>query len=142
MIKLTQTQARAVAAKIRERLYNHKSQVISELEEQFKNSEDYKNKLREAHEVAVTIYQAGLKLGVTMGLTVSGRYSTHYIYKEEDIKDVEDTIMRPVIDNYVSEHYNFKNIPSEDNLVTDLIFESLTSEGIEDLMNKFIEPYL
>lgn len=142
MIKLTQTQAKAVAAKIRERLFNHQEQVRKELREQFMNSDEYKNQLREAHEVAITIYQGSLKLGVTMGITITGRYSTHYLYKEEDVKEVENTIMRPIIDKYVEEHYEFKNIPYEDKLVTDLIFESLTSEGIEDLMDKFIEPYL
>ena len=142
MIKLTQTQAKAVASKIREKLTNHKSQVIEELKTQYINSDDYKNKLREAHEMAITMYQTGVKLGVTLGLTVTGRYSTHYIYKEEDIQDIEDSLMRPVIDKYVEEHYDFKTIPYEDQLVTDLIFESLTSEGIEELMNKFVEKYL
>jgi hypothetical protein len=142
MIKLTQTQAKAVAAKIRERLFEHREQVRNSLREQFINSEDYKNKLREAHEVAVVVYQASLKIGTTLGLGVSGRYNVHYIYKEEDIKDIEEVIMDPIIDKYVSEHSDFKSIPSEDKLVTDLIFESLTSEGINDLMNNFIERYL
>jgi actin-related protein len=142
MIKLTQTQARAVAVKIRERLFEHREQVRNSLREQFINSDDYKNKLREAHEIAVTTYQASLKLGISLGISVDGRYNSHYIYKEDDIAGIEDVIMDPIISKYVSEHSNFKNIPSEDKLVTDLIFESLTSEGIEDLMNKFIEPYL
>jgi hypothetical protein len=142
MIKLTQTQAKAVAAKIRERLFEHREQVRNSLREQFINSEDYKNKLREAHEVAVVVYQASLKIGTTLGLGVSGRYNVHYIYKEEDIKDIEEVIMDPIIDKYVSEHSDFKSIPSDDKLVTDLIFESLTSEGINDLMNNFIERYL
>jgi hypothetical protein len=142
MIKLTQTQAKAVAAKIRERLFDHHEQVRKELREQFMNSDEYKNQLREAHEIAMTTYQGSLKLGVTLGIGVSGRYGTHYIYKEEDVKAIEENIMRPIIDKYVEEHYEFKSIPHEDKLVTDLIFESLTSEGIEDLMNKFIEPYL
>jgi len=142
MIKLTQTQAKAVAAKIRERLYEHDAQVRKELREQYVNSDDYKNKLREAHETAVTIYQTSLKLGITIGVGVSGRYGTTYMYKDEDIKEVENKLMASLIDKYVEEHYDYKGIPHEDQLVTDLIFESLTSEGIEDLMNKFIEPYL
>jgi len=142
MIKLTQTQAKAVASKIRERLFDHHEQVRKNLREQFINSDEYKNQLREAHEIAMTTYQGSLKLGVTLGIGVSGRYNTHYIYKEEDVKAIEENIMRPIIDKYVGEHYEFKSIPHEDKLVTDLIFESLTSEGIEDLMNKFIEPYL
>jgi hypothetical protein len=142
MIKLTQTQAKAVAAKIRERLYEHDAQVRKELREQYVNSDDYKSKLREAHETAVIIYQTSLKLGITIGVGISGRYSTTYMYKDEDIKEVEDKLMAPLIDKYVEEHYDYKGIPHEDQLVTDLIFESLTSEGIEELMNKFIEPYL
>ena len=142
MIKLTTTQARAVASKIRERLIDHDSQVRKDLREEYMNSDDYKNMLKEAHEVAITMRQASLKLGITMGVGVSGRYSTHYIYEEEDVKKVEENIVSPLVDKYVEEHRNFKGIPSEDKLVTDLIFESLTSEGIEDLMNKFIEQYL
>ena len=142
MIKLTQTQAKAVAAKIRERLYEHDAQVRKELREQFINSDEYKNQLREAHEVAVTIYQASLKLGITLGVRVASRYDTSYAYEEQDLKKIEDTIMAPIIDKYIEERRDYKGIPSEDKLVTDLIFESLTSEGIEELMNKFIEPYL
>ena len=142
MIKLTQTQAKAVASKIRERLYDHDSQVRKELRETFLNSDEYKNQLKEAHEVAITIYQAGLKLGITLGVRVASRYDTSYAYEEQDLKKIEDTIMAPIVDKYVEEHRDYKGIPSEDKLVTDLIFESLTSEGIEDLMNKFIEPYL
>ena len=142
MIKLTQTQAKAVASKIRERLYEHDAQVRKELREQFINSDEYKNQLKEAHEVAVTIYQASLKLEITLGVRVVSRYDTSYAYEEQDLKKIEDTIMAPIIDKYVEEHRDYKDIPSEDKLVTDLIFESLTSEGIEELMNKFIEPYL
>jgi phosphoribosylamine-glycine ligase len=116
--------------------------VRKDLKEQFINSDDYKNKLREAHDTAVTIYQTGLKLGITIGVGVSGRYSTTYMYKDEDIKEVENKLMSPIIDKYIEDNYDYKGIPHEDQLVTDLIFESLTSEGIEDLMNKFIEKYL
>jgi hypothetical protein len=142
MIKLTQTQAKAVAAKIRERLYEHDAQVRKELREQFMNSDEYKNQLREAHEVAVVTYQASLKLGITLGIRVASKYDTSYAYEEKDIEKIEKTIIDPIVDKYVEEHHEFKSIPYEDKLVTDLIFESLTSEGIEELMNKFIEPYL
>ena len=142
MIKLTTTQARAVASKIRERLNDHDSQVRKDLRKEYMNSDDYKNKLKEAHEVAITVLQANLKLGIIMGVGVSGRYNTHYIYEEKDVEKVEQNIMDTFIDKYVQDNRNFKGIPSEDKLVTDLIFESLTSEGIEELMNKFIEQYL
>ena len=111
MIKLTQTQARAVASKIRERLFEHDAQVRKDLREQFINSDDYKNKLREAHDTAVTIYQTGLKLGITIGVGVSGRYSTTYMYKDEDIKEVENKLMSPIIDKYIEDNYDYKGIP-------------------------------
>ena len=50
MIKLTTTQAKAVASKIRERLMEHNDQVKNALKEEYKNSDDYKNKRREIHE--------------------------------------------------------------------------------------------
>ena len=50
--------------------------------------------------------------------------------------------MHCIINKYVQDNDTTKCIPSEESLVTDLIFESLTSDGVEELMNKFIERYL
>ena len=63
MIKFTTTQAKAVARKIRERLIEHRTQVREALKEEYKNSDDYKNKLREIHELVVTVWQTHLKTG-------------------------------------------------------------------------------
>ena len=118
----------------------HNDQVRNALRKEYKESDDYKNKRREIHELVVTAWQTHLKTGLDYSVGVTRRGNENI--KEEDVKEVEDTIMRPIVDKYVEEHSNLKSIPHEDKLVTDLIFESLTSEGIEDLMNKFIEPYL
>ena len=53
----------------------------------------------------------------------------------------EEVLSKELINKYVSEKDTTKSLPCEDVLITDLIFESLTSEGIEDLMNTFIEKY-
>lgn len=141
MIKLTTTQARAVASKIRERILDHNAKVRKQLEEDYKNSDDYKNKRREIHEMVVTIWQTQLKVDVHYGIT-NRSYTTQHMYNEEDVQKVEENLCLDVAKQYVDKHDETKYPPSEDQLVTDLIFESLTSEGIEDLMNKFIEPYL
>ena len=47
-----------------------------------------------------------------------------------------------LIADYIKEQDKTKTPPSEEQLVTDLIFQSLTSDKLEDLMNTFIEPYL
>ena len=141
MIKLTTTQARAVASKIRERILDHNAKVRKQLEEDYKNSDDYKNKQREIHEMVVTIWQTQLKVGAHYGIT-NRSYTTQHMYNEEDIQKTEENLCLDIAKQYVDKHDETKYPPSEDQLVTDLIFESLTSEGIEDLMNKFIEPYL
>ena len=50
--------------------------------------------------------------------------------------------MDKIENDYVSNMYTTPTLPSEETLTQDLIFESLMSEGIEELMDKFIESYL
>ena len=140
MIKLNQIQARAVASKIRERLREHNNQVRDALRKEFKESDDYKNKRREIHELVVTAWQTHLKTGLDYSIGVT-RYGNQWLYTEKDIENVEENLSNELVTRYVSEKDTTKSVPSEDTLVTDLIFESLTSEGIEELMNIFIEKY-
>jgi hypothetical protein len=64
------------------------------------------------------------------------------MYSEKDVEDAEKHIMAKVEDEYVSKAYDFPSLPTEETLTQDLIFESLMSDGIEVLMDKFIEQYL
>lgn len=140
MIKFTTTQAKAVARKIRERLIEHRTQVREALKEEYENSDDYKNKRREIHELVVTVWQTHLKTGLDYNIG-TGRYNNQLLNTEEDIERAEEVLSKELINKYVSEKDTTKSLPCEDVLITDLIFESLTSERIEDLMNTFIEKY-
>ena len=140
MIKLTTTQARAVASKIRERLREHNNQVRDALRKEFKESDDYKNKRREIHELVVTIWQTHLKTGLDYRIGAT-QYSSQWLRTEKDVENTEEYLSEELVTKYVNEKDTTKPVPSEDTLVTDLIFESLTSEGIEELMNIFIEKY-
>ena len=140
MIKLTTTQARAVASKIRERLREHNNQVRDALRKEFKESDDYKNKRREIHELVVTIWQTHLKTGLDYRIGAT-QYSSQWLRTEKDVENTEEYLSEELVTKYVNEKDTTKSVPSEDTLVTDLIFESLTSEGIEELMNIFIEKY-
>ena len=140
MIKLTTTQARAVASKIRERLREHNNQVRDALRKEFKESDDYKNKCREIHELVVTIWQTHLKTGLDYRIGAT-QYSSQWLRTEKDVENTEEYLSEELVTRYVNEKDTTKSVPSEDTLVTDLIFESLTSEGIEELMNIFIEKY-
>ena len=140
MIKLTTTQARAVASKIRERLKEHNNQVRDALRKEFKESDDYKNKRREIHELVVTIWQTHLKTGLDYRIGAT-QYSSQWLRTEKDVENTEEYLSEELVTRYVNEKDTTKSVPSEDTLVTDLIFESLTSEGIEELMNIFIEKY-
>ena len=140
MIKLTTTQARAVASKIRERLREHNNQVRDAIRKEYKNSDDYKNKRREIHELVVTIWQTHLKTGLDYRIGAT-QYSSQWLRTEKDVENTEEYLSEELVTRYVNEKDTTKSVPSEDTLVTDLIFESLTSEGIEELMNIFIEKY-
>ena len=140
MIKLTTTQARAVASKIRERLREHNNQVRDALRKEFKESDDYKNKRREIHELVVTIWQTHLKTGLDYRIGAT-QYSSQWLRTEKDVENTEEYLSEELVTRYVNEKDTTKSVPSEDTLVTDLIFESLTSEGIEELMNIFIKKY-
>ena len=87
MIKLTTTQARAVASKIRERLTEHNNQVRDALRKEYKESDDYKNKRREIHELVVIAWQTHLKTGLDFGICVS-RYNNQWLDAEKDIEYV------------------------------------------------------
>ncbi len=141
MIKLNQTQAKAVASKIRERLIEHSTQVRSALRKEYKESDDYKNKQREIREMVITVYQTQTKIGRKYGLACS-TYNYQWMYNEDDIEKVVERLCEDLVADYIKEHDKTKNLPSEEQLVTDLIFQSLTSDRLEDLMNTFIEPYL
>ena len=140
MIKLTTTQAKAVASKIRERLMEHNNQVRDALRKEYKESDDYKNKRREIHELVVTIWQTHLKTGLDYRIGAT-QYSSQWLRTEKDVENTEEYLSEELVTRYVNEKDTTKSVPSEDTLVTDLIFESLTSEGIEELMNIFIEKY-
>ena len=140
MIKLTTTQARAVASKIRERLREHNNQVRDALRKEFKESDDYKNKRREIHELVVTIWQTHLKTGLDYRIGAT-QYSSQWLRTEKDVENTEEYLSEELVTRYVNEKDTTMSVPSEDTLVTDLIFESLTSEGIEELMNIFVEKY-
>ena len=141
MIKLTTTQAKAVACKIRERLMEHNNQVRDAIRKEYKNSDDYKNKRREIHELLVTVWQTHLKTGLDYSISAT-RYCNNILYTEKDVESAEENICEELISKYVREKDTTKSIPYEDKLVTDLIFESLTSEGIEELINIFINKYI
>ena len=141
MIKLTTTQAKAVACKIRERVTNLRNEKREQLKQQYRSTDEYKAKQREVHEVCITIYQASLKLGLKLGVRIS-YYCNYEINNEKDVEYAEKHIMDRIEDDYVSNIYITPTLPSEDKLTQELIFESLMSEGIEELINKFIENYL
>lgn len=141
MIKLTQTQAKAVACKIRERVNNLKNEKRQQLKEEYRLTDEYKVKQNEIHEACITVYQAALKLDLKLGIRISC-YCGYELCNEKDIEYAEKAIMGKVEDEYVSKVYTVPSLPSEEKLTQDLIFESLMSDGIEVLMDKFIEQYL
>ena len=141
MIKLNQTQAKAVASKIRERILLHNSEVRKQMKDFYINSDDYKNKQREIREMVITVYQTQTKIGRKYGLACS-TYNYQWLYSEDDIEKIVERLCEDIVTSYINEHDQTKNPPSEEQLVTDLIFQSLTSDKLEDLMNTFIEPYL
>ena len=111
------------------------------MKDSYINSDDYKNKQREIHEMVMFVYQTQTKVGRKYGLACS-TYNYQWMYNEDDIKKVIERLCEDLVADYIKEHDQTKNPPSEENLVTDLIFQSLTSDKLEDLMNTFIEPYL
>ena len=141
MIKLNQTQAKAVASKIREKILLHNSEVRKQMKDSYINSDDYKNKQREIYEMVMFVYQTQTKVGRKYGLACSS-YNYQWMYSEDDIEKVIERLCEDLVVDYIKEHDKTKNPPSEEQLVTDLIFQSLTSDKLEDLMNTFIEPYL
>ena len=141
MIKLNQTQAKAVASKIRERILQHNREVRKQMKDDYTNSDDYKNKQREIREMVIVVYQTQTKIGRKYGLACS-TYNYQWMYSEDDIEKVVERLCEDLVADYIKEHDKTNNPPSEEQLVTDLIFQSLTSDKLEDLMNTFIEPYL
>lgn len=140
MIKLTTTQARAVASKIREKIQNFNDETRENLKKEFENSEEYQNQLKEVHEMCVTVLQTSLKCNCEFGVLYS-RWSYNTITNEEELMTAEKKTMESLTRKYVIEHDKTKQVPDEDSLVTDLIFESLMCEDVQGLIDKFLEKY-
>ena len=111
------------------------------MKDSYMNSDYYKNKQREIYEMVMFVYQTQTKIGRKYGLACS-TYNYQWMYNEDDIKKVVERLCEDLVADYIKEHDETKSPPSEEQLVTDLIFQSLTSDKLEDLMNTFIEPYL
>jgi len=141
MIKLTTTQAKAVACKIRERVLDLRNEKREQLKQYYRSTDEYKAKQLEVHEACISVYQASLKLNLKLGIRISC-YSGYDMYNDKDVERAEKAIMDRIEDDYVSENYITSILPSEETLTQDLIFESLINDEIEVLMNNFIEKYL
>jgi hypothetical protein len=141
MIKLTVTQAKAVACKIRERVCSIHEEKKQQLLKEYRETDEYRVKRNEAHEACTSVWQASLKLNLNLGVRITC-YCGYDLYKEEDVETAEKVIMKKVEEKYLSKVYVAPKLPSEETLTQDLIFESLMSDGIETLMDKFIEKYL
>ena len=89
----------------------------------------------------MVVYQTQTKVGKKYGFVCSN-YNYQWLYSEDDIEKIIERLCEDIVTSYINEHDQTKNPPSEEKLVTDLIFQSLTSDKLEDLMNTFIEPYL
>ena len=63
MIKLNQTQAKAVASKIREKILQHNREVRKQIKDSYVNSDDYKNKQGGIREMVISVYQNQTKIG-------------------------------------------------------------------------------
>ena len=94
MIKLTTTQARAVACKIRERVINLRNEKREQLKQQYRSTDEYKAKQREIHEVCITVYQTSLKLDLKLGIRISC-YCNYEMDSEKSVEYAEKHINRP-----------------------------------------------
>ncbi len=120
------------------RLRNEKEE---QLKVKYRETDEYKIMQQEVHEACISVWQASLKLNLRLGIRISC-YSGYDMYDEKDVENAEKGIMEKIERDYVAKTYCPVHLPSEETLTQDLIFESLMSDGIETLMNNFIEQYL
>ena len=120
---------------------NLRNEKREQLKAQYRSTDEYKVKQQEVHEACITVYQAELKLNINLSLRISC-YCGYELHDEKDVEKAEKGIMAKVEEEYVSNTYITPALPSEEKLTQDLIFESLMSDGIETLMDTFIEKYL
>ena len=112
-----------------------------QLKAQYRLTDEYKVKQREVHEACISVWQASIKLDLKLGIRISC-YCGYDMYNEKDVENAEKNMMEKIEKDYVAKTYCPNHLPSEETLTQDLIFESLMSDGIEVLMNNFIEQYL
>lgn len=137
MIKLTTTQAKAVAVKIRQKISEYNDSNREALRKKYVESKEYEAQRQEVYKMLTHIYQTSLKLGVTLGIRVPGCYGLD-IYKGEEITEYTNRVMREIVNNYLNNTYNKIRVPSIEDIVDDLIFDSLMCDDLQTLMNNYL----
>ena len=137
MIKLTTTQAKAVAVKIRQKISDYNERNRESLKNKFKESKEYEAQRKEVYETLVHVYQTSLKIGETLGIRIPYCYGLD-LYKEEEISEYTDRIMNQLTSNYADKNQNKIIVPAVEDIVDDLIFDSLMCDDLQTLMNNYL----
>lgn len=141
MLKLSKAQATAVAKKIKDRAYETRKQKVEECKKELINSKEYKQLESEIIafiSVMETIFKYSPK-NVEGYITFNAFGYTSYLY-HKDINKWKDEILENWINSKVNNKYPYSSI-NENELISDIIFESIVSDDLNELIEKFANRY-
>ena len=141
MLKLSKAQATAVAKKIRERAESTREQNVEAYKKELIGSKEYKQIETEAIAalplMSAILEHAPKDTNCYIALNTFGH--NIYLYRN-DTANWKDSILKNWVDCMANEKYPYTYI-REDELVSDIIFESIVSDDINGLIEKFASRY-
>lgn len=141
MLKLSKAQATAVAKKIKDRAYETRKQKVEECKKELINSKEYKQLESEIIafiSVMETIFKYSPK-DVEGYITFNAFGYTSYLY-HKNINNWKDEILENWINSKANNKYPYSSI-NENELISDIIFESIVSDDLNELIEKFANRY-
>lgn len=141
MLKLSKAQATAVAKKIRERAESTRQQNVDAYKKELIGSKEYKQMETEAIALlplmGAILEHAPKDNSCYIAFNAFG-HST-YLHRN-DTANWKDSILKNWVDCMANEKYPYSYIREEE-LVSDIIFESIVSDDINELIDKFASRY-
>ena len=141
MLKLSKAQATAVAKKIKDRTYETRRQKVEECKKELVNSKEYKQLESEIIafiSIMETIFKHSPKDNNGYVNFNAFGFNCYLYYK--DINNWKDEILENWINSKANNKYPYSSI-NENELISDIIFESIVSDDLNELIEKFANRY-
>lgn len=141
MLKLSKAQATAVAKKIKDRACETRKQKVEEYKKKLIDSKEHKQ-LEEEIIAFISVMETIFKHSPkdNNGYVNFNAFGFSCYLYHKDINNWKDEILENWINSKANSKYPYLSI-NENELVSDIIFESIVSDDLNELIEKFANRY-